>query len=123
MTVALLSVGNELLRGETANTNAQWLGEQLTSMGYDVIAIETVADDSPVIVASLRRILGETDLVLVTGGLGPTSDDLTAAAAAEAFGTQLTLHHDLTEREIELVRAGGLLAASARASVPASSAS
>jgi competence/damage-inducible protein CinA-like protein len=94
MTVALLSVGNELLRGETANTNAQWLGEQLTGMGYDVIAIETVADESAVIVAALRRLLGETDLVLVTGGLGPTSDDLTAAAAAEAFGTELALHED-----------------------------
>src|SRR5687768_15626882 len=94
MTAALLSVGNELLRGETANTNAQWLGTELTIMGYDVIAIETVADDTAAIVASLRRLLGETDLVLVTGGLGPTSDDLTAAAAAEAFGTTIELHED-----------------------------
>lgn len=89
MTVALLSIGDELLRGEIANSNAQWLADQLTLLGLRVVTIETVGDDHARLVATLRRLLDDHPIVIATGGLGPTSDDLTAAAVAEVLGVPL----------------------------------
>jgi len=89
MTVALLSIGDELLRGEIPNTNAQWLGEELTTLGCEVHRVETVGDDVDHIVRSLHRLRDEHDVVIVTGGLGPTTDDRTAEAVAKAFDRPL----------------------------------
>ncbi|MBI4953038.1 MAG: competence/damage-inducible protein A [Myxococcales bacterium] len=94
MTVALLSIGTELVRGEIANTNAAWLAAQLTGMGFDVAALESVADDEAAMAASLRRLMHEQAIVIVTGGLGPTTDDLTAKVAAAVAGVPLELHGD-----------------------------
>jgi nicotinamide-nucleotide amidase len=89
MTVALLSIGTELARGEIVNTNASWLAGELTEAGLTVAAMETVPDTMDALVAALRRLLAEHRFVVATGGLGPTTDDLTAAAAALAAGTEL----------------------------------
>ncbi len=94
MTVALLSIGTELLQGEIANTNGQWLGEQLTQLGFRVGVIETVADDRAALAETLRRLMNDFRLVIATGGLGPTSDDLTAEVAASVAGAALELHED-----------------------------
>jgi nicotinamide-nucleotide amidase len=94
MTVALLTIGNELLRGEIDNANGRWLAEHLTDNGFTPAAIETVADDHVTLVATLKRMLAQHELVLATGGLGPTSDDLTAAAAADVAGVDLVTHED-----------------------------
>jgi nicotinamide-nucleotide amidase len=89
MTVALLSVGSELTRGEIVNTNASWLSAELTAAGFHVVAIETSPDDVDAIVAAIRRLASSARVVLVTGGLGPTTDDVTAAAAARAANVEL----------------------------------
>ncbi len=89
MTAAILSIGTELTRGELVNTNAAWLSERLTSLGLEVIEQRTIDDDHARIVEALRATSARHRFVLVTGGLGPTSDDLTTAAAAEALGTRL----------------------------------
>jgi nicotinamide-nucleotide amidase len=89
MTAAVLSIGTELTRGELVNTNATWLAEQLTSLGFDVLEHVVVDDDRDRIVEALRRLSGRVQVVLATGGLGPTSDDLTAAAVAHALGVPL----------------------------------
>lgn len=89
MTVAILSIGTELTRGEVINTNASWISASMTEAGFTVNAVETIADDIPRIVESLRRLALSHRFVIVTGGLGPTSDDLTAAAAAEAAGVAI----------------------------------
>ena len=94
MTVALLSIGSELLQGEIANTNGQWLAEQLTELGFHVHSIATVGDERSAIVATLARLMASHDLVIVTGGLGPTSDDITSAAAAELSGVDLEVNQD-----------------------------
>lgn len=94
MTVALLSIGTELLQGEIANSNAQWLGEQLTALGFHVGAIECVGDERDTLAATLRRLVREHAFVIATGGLGPTSDDLTAEVAANVFGAPLLLDED-----------------------------
>ncbi len=94
MNVALLSIGTELLQGEIANTNAQWLGEHLTQLGFRVAVIEAVADDKGALAETLARLLAEFRLVIATGGLGPTSDDLTAEVAAGVAGVALELNDD-----------------------------
>ncbi len=89
MTAAVLSIGTELTRGELVNGNAAWLGERLTSLGLEVTEQRTVDDDTTRIVEVLRALGDRHRFVVVTGGLGPTSDDLTTAAAADALGVGL----------------------------------
>ncbi len=89
MTVALLSIGTELTRGEIVNTNAPWLASELSASGFNVATVEAVPDDLDAIVGALKRLAQTYRLVIVTGGLGPTTDDLTAAAAARAAEVEL----------------------------------
>src|SRR5215468_8146006 len=89
MTVALLSIGTELTRGEIVNTNAAWLSAELTAAGFTVTGMETAPDSADAVVGAIRRLAASARLVMVTGGLGPTTDDLTAAAAARAAGVEL----------------------------------
>lgn len=89
MTVALLSIGTELARGEIENKNAVHLAAELTEAGFTVAAIEVVPDDLPSIIRALGRLGEEHAFVVATGGLGPTTDDLTALAAARAAGVEL----------------------------------
>jgi nicotinamide-nucleotide amidase len=100
MPAALLSIGTELTRGELVNTNASWLADRLTTLGFDVDAIETIPDDRATIVETLRRLATRHRVVVVTGGLGPTTDDLTSACAAEAAGVPLERH----EPSLEAIR-------------------
>lgn len=89
MTVALLSIGTELTRGEIVNTNAAWLGAELTAAGFNVSVAEVAPDSADAIAAAVRRLASGARLVVATGGLGPTTDDLTALAAARAAGVEL----------------------------------
>jgi nicotinamide-nucleotide amidase len=89
MSAAILSTGTELTRGELVNTNASWLAEALTELGFDVVALDTVGDDEPRIAAALTRLGAEHDVILCTGGLGPTTDDLTSASVARLLGVPL----------------------------------
>src|SRR4051812_2982566 len=89
MTVALLSIGTELTRGEIVNTNASWLAAELTGAGFNVSSVETAPDNLDGVAGAVRRLAGSCRLVIATGGLGPTTDDLTAAAAARAAGVEL----------------------------------
>jgi nicotinamide-nucleotide amidase len=89
MTLALLSIGTELTRGEIVNTNAAWLAAELTAAGFHVTAADTVDDHVERIIAVTRRLASAHRLVIATGGLGPTTDDLTALAAARAAGVEL----------------------------------
>jgi nicotinamide-nucleotide amidase len=90
--VELLTVGDELLRGDTANGNATWLGRRLTEAGAEVTRSVVVSDDLDVIAGALDDALRRADAVIVTGGLGPTSDDMTREALARAAG--VGLHRD-----------------------------
>jgi nicotinamide-nucleotide amidase len=105
MYAALVSIGTELTRGELVNGNAAWLSEQLTALGIEVLEHAVVADDSERIGATLARFGREVKLVVVTGGLGPTSDDLTAAAAAALLGVPLERDaHSLARIEARYAR-------------------
>ncbi|MFW2386971.1 MAG: competence/damage-inducible protein A [Polyangiales bacterium] len=100
MTVAVLSIGTELTRGELVNTNAAWLGEELTRLGFDVTEHATVDDELERIVTLIHRFAEDHEVIVVTGGLGPTSDDLTTEAAAAAAGVELRRD----ERVVEGIR-------------------
>jgi nicotinamide-nucleotide amidase len=92
MTVAVvLSIGTELTRGELVNGNARWLGERLVEHGFTVVEHVTIDDDAERIRETLLRVSTGKDVkvIVCTGGLGPTSDDLTTAAVADALGVAL----------------------------------
>jgi len=98
MTAAVLSIGTELTRGELINSNAAWLGEQLTELGFEVRDHLTVDDDIERIVEALRYLSREHRVIVSTGGLGPTTDDLTTAAVAKALGVELVRDRGSEER-------------------------
>ena len=97
MTAAVLSTGTELTRGELVNTNATWLADALTGAGFDVVALDTVSDDEARLAAALTRLGAEHDLIVCTGGLGPTTDDLTSATVAKLLGVPLERDADSVE--------------------------
>ncbi|MBR3196804.1 MAG: competence/damage-inducible protein A [Clostridia bacterium] len=89
MIAEILSVGTELLLGEVTDTNAAFLSRQLSEMGIDVFFRETVGDNADRLEETIRRALGHADLVLITGGLGPTMDDITRECTAHVLGLEL----------------------------------
>lgn len=89
MQVALVTVGDEILAGETVNTNAAWLGRELTACGATVERTAVVPDRVGEIAQVVSEFRAAHDAVIVTGGLGPTHDDVTLEAVAAAFGTDL----------------------------------
>ena len=88
-TAAIVVIGNEILSAKVTDENGPWLAGQLRTLGVDLRRIETVPDDVPVIVDSLRRALGAAKWVFTSGGIGPTHDDVTIAAVAECFGRRV----------------------------------
>jgi len=89
MTAAVLCIGTELTRGELLNSNATWLAESLTRIGHEVTAVDCVDDDRGRIEAYLRRLSAEHQILVCTGGLGPTTDDITTECAARVAGVGL----------------------------------
>lgn len=96
-TVAIVSVGNELLYGETVDTNAAWLGKELTGWGLRVVRGYTVGDRAPEIREAVTDAMRVADAVVVSGGLGPTSDDVTKPAVAELAGLRLIVDRTVEE--------------------------
>jgi len=93
----LVMVGTELLLGQITDTNAVYLAQRLTELGIDLHFKTTVGDNLGRIVDTVNRAGGRADLVIVVGGLGPTEDDLTRQAVAQAAGTDLEFRQDLFE--------------------------
>jgi nicotinamide-nucleotide amidase len=89
MTCAVLSIGTELTRGELVNSNAAWLASELTSVGFEVVEHAVVDDHVEHILEALNRLSARVRVVVSTGGLGPTSDDVTARAVATTLGVGL----------------------------------
>src|SRR6185503_19537382 len=92
MRAEILAVGSELLTPLRSDTNALYLTAKLLEIGIDTGARVTVADDAALLESALRHALSRADVVIATGGLGPTEDDLTREAAAAALGRPL--HRD-----------------------------
>lgn len=94
MIAEILSTGDEVRTGAVADTNAAFIARCLEDEGFEVTRHQCVGDDIAVIAEVMREISRRTAVAVVTGGLGPTADDVTAAGAARALGVELTLHSD-----------------------------
>jgi molybdenum cofactor synthesis domain-containing protein len=127
MRVALLTVGDELLAGDTANTNATWLARRLTDRGVSVRRVLVLPDDRGTIARRVREYGDAFDAVVVTGGIGGTPDDVTMEAVADAFDREMVVSEvALADVEARLRELDGVVPdldvdPEAEASVPAGS--
>ena len=94
MNAIILSIGDELVLGQTVDTNSAWLSQKLASVGCAVLAHTTVADDQPAIEEAIRESARRCDMLLISGGLGPTEDDLTRQALAGVMGQPLEISRE-----------------------------
>ena len=92
MQAELITIGDELLIGQVINTNAAYLGRELGALGIPLIRETTVGDNATAILTEFRRAWKTSDVVIVTGGLGPTHDDISKAAVAKFFRAKMQLH-------------------------------
>lgn len=120
--VEMLSTGDEVLHGQIVDTNAAWLADLLFQHGLPMTSRTTVGDSLTSLVETLQARSNVADVLIVNGGLGPTSDDLSALAAAQACGVELVLHQAWLENmEAWFASRGRVMAASNRkqAEIPA----
>ncbi len=96
--VAIISIGDEILIGQTLNTNAAYIGQKLTSLGYDVVGSFVVGDDKKSIHDTFISSARISEFIFITGGLGPTHDDITREALVEYFETDLVLNETVLKR-------------------------
>lgn len=107
MHATILSIGDELVLGQVADTNAGWLSARLAECGIMTVWHQAVPDDRAAIAAALRRAADAAGLIIVSGGLGPTPDDLTRPALADALGAPLELHAPAREQIEQFFRDRG----------------
>jgi nicotinamide-nucleotide amidase len=93
-----VTIGNELVSGDTVNTNGSWLAARLEELGFDVLMIAALPDEQDRVAAFVRAQSEEVDVVLVTGGLGGTPDDITREAISAAFGVAQEEQAEVGER-------------------------
>jgi nicotinamide-nucleotide amidase len=98
MKVYLITIGDEILIGQIVDTNSAWMGQQLNLNGAHITGIMTVSDEAESIVQALEQGLRSADVVLMTGGLGPTKDDITKKVLAEFTGGRLSFHEPTYQR-------------------------
>ena len=98
MKSAILTVGTEILFGQIVNTNAAYLSQQLNGLGIDVLYHFTVGDNPDRLKRALETCAKECDLIITTGGLGPTQDDLTKEVISEFAGCRLTINQEAMDR-------------------------
>ncbi|MFA5819096.1 MAG: competence/damage-inducible protein A [Bacteroidales bacterium] len=89
MKAAIITIGDELLIGQTVDTNSAWMGAEMSKAGFDVYRMTSIHDRREDIIYALHEAAGKTDVVLITGGLGPTSDDITKQTLCEFFNTRM----------------------------------
>src|SRR5829696_8245530 len=92
MNAIILSVGDELVLGQTVDTNSAWISQQLAAVGCAVSAHMTVGDDQPAIETAIAEGAPRCDLLIISGGIGPTEDDLTRQALAAMMKVPLELN-------------------------------
>lgn len=104
MKTAILSVGTELLFGQITNTNTVYLSQHLNMMGFDVMYHYTVGDNPDRVAEMIELAFKDCDIVLTTGGLGPTQDDLTKEVACKVMGDELVMKDDVLEELIAMFK-------------------
>ncbi|MBV5315407.1 MAG: competence/damage-inducible protein A [Prolixibacteraceae bacterium] len=105
MKAELITIGDEILIGQIVDTNSAWMGKQLNLHGIEVYQVTSVHDDHDHILTALANAENNVDLVLITGGLGPTKDDITKKCLCEYFNTELVFHPEVLEHVQSLLSA------------------
>ncbi len=95
--VSVLTVGDEICIGQVVNTNASWISQRCVEEGCQVVSHSVVGDQEGMIISELNRLMNISDIVLITGGLGPTSDDLTKPALAKFFDDELVFREEILD--------------------------
>lgn len=102
--VAILTIGDELLIGQVPNTNSEWMATELTNSGFHVTQMLTVGDNQQDIYQTIERLMAQADVVLTTGGLGPTKDDITKSVLCQIFHTQLIFSTEVEQHLCTLLQ-------------------
>ncbi len=102
MNSIIVSIGDELLIGQTVNTNVSFIGEKLTEIDVQVIKSTVIADDHNIIIDEFKEAFSKADVIIVTGGLGPTHDDVTKKCISEFFNSELVMNESILSDVKEL---------------------
>jgi len=106
--VEIITIGDEILFGQIVDTNSQWISQELDTVGIKTIRKTTISDDREDILTAFKEAEERADIVLITGGLGPTNDDLTKPCLAEYFDCGLEMNEEALAEVTELFRSRGL---------------
>lgn len=107
MKAEIITIGDEILIGQIVDTNSAWIAERLNDIGVRVLVKMSVADDRAAIADAVTDALNSADIVILTGGLGPTKDDITKKTLAELFGCGMVEHRPTYERNEKTIAARG----------------
>lgn len=108
MKCAIITIGDEILIGKTIDTNSAWLGRKLNDLGFEIRQIHSISDKPAEITRVLDESLEHSDLVVITGGLGPTNDDLTKKTLVNYFDSELVLDQEILDRLEEYFNKRGM---------------
>lgn len=108
MIANIITIGDEILIGQIIDTNSAWIAEELNKIGVSVNRIESISDKHEDIIKALNSSITEVDLVILTGGLGPTNDDRTKDALAEYFGSKLVRHKETLQKIEKFLQSRGI---------------
>lgn len=103
MDISVIVIGDELLIGQVTDTNSGWIARHVNPLGWNVKYVKVVSDNSDEIIKAIDEALSQVDLVLTTGGLGPTKDDITKAALCQYFGGELVYDKEVEKNVLEVV--------------------
>ena len=98
MKAVIISIGDEILNGTTVNTNASWISTQIQPIGIDIYEVVSISDNAAHILATLNHFVSNVDIILITGGLGPTKDDITKKTICTYFNSELVFHPEIYAR-------------------------
>jgi nicotinamide-nucleotide amidase len=98
MNVIVISIGDELLIGQTVNTNASWIGQEISKIGGNILEGLTISDKAQEILTTVDYSIKKADVIIITGGLGPTKDDITKHTLASYFDTELEIHQPTLDK-------------------------
>jgi nicotinamide-nucleotide amidase len=98
MNVIVISIGDELLIGQTVNTNASWIGQEISKIGGNILEGLTISDKAQEILTTVEYSINKADVIIITGGLGPTKDDITKHTLASYFDTELEIHQPTLDK-------------------------
>ena len=97
MKVEIITIGDEILIGQIVDTNSAWMAAEVTKAGFEVTCIQTVGDSDQTIMDAVDLAFSRSDILLLTGGIGPTNDDITKNTLCRYFNTQLIFNDEVLE--------------------------